>query len=99
MYLCVSNVSKTNNTAFLRYNCTADLRLCFHFCDSTNPLLLKYEISRSYPFSETVHVGPARKPRRPVFSHRGSNVNVTGVKLDYMAEKMQIFNQFLIFFF
>ena len=63
----------------LRSNCEADQRLCFRYTDSTIPLLLKYEISSIYPSSEfrklhrPVCVRPGRKPRRPVFSRRGSN--------------------------
>ena len=55
----------------LRSNCTADQRLCFRYTDSTlNPkfqasmLLLGLYLS--------VCVRPGWKPRRPVFSRRGS---------------------------
>ena len=60
----------------LRSNCEADQRLCFRYSDSTIPLLLKSEISSFYSFLSLyrpVCVGPGRKPRRPVFSRRGSN--------------------------
>ena len=56
-------------------NCTADQRLCFRYTDSTIPLPLKTEISSFYPASVNVQVGlyqTGRKPRRPVFSRRGS---------------------------
>ena len=59
----------------LRSNFTADQRLCFRYTDSTTPLLPKSEISSLQPSSVVVHpccVGPGRKPRRPVFSQRGS---------------------------
>ena len=50
-------------------------RLCFRYTDSTIPLLPKSEISSlqlsSWLYSP-VCVGPGRKPRRPVFSQRGS---------------------------
>ena len=55
----------------LRGNRDADQRLCFHYIDSTIPLLPQYEISSLYP-SSVVCVRPGRKPRRPVFSQRGS---------------------------
>ena len=54
----------------------ADQRLCFRYTDSTISLLLKYQISSFLPASVTVQsdfVGPGRKPRRLVFSRRGSN--------------------------
>ena len=41
----------------LRCNREADQRLCFHYTDSTVPLLLKSEISSFYPASVTVQVG------------------------------------------
>ena len=59
----------------LRSNCEADQRLCFRYSDSTIPLLLKSKISSSSSFLSLyrpVCVGPGRKPRRPVFSRRGS---------------------------
>ena len=79
----------------LHSNCAADQRLCFHYMDSTIPLLSKSEISSLQPlsvglqpglcqtWSETPKTGflttrlrfsdrPGRKPRRPVFSQRGS---------------------------
>ena len=57
----------------LRGNREADQRLCFRCTDSTIPRLPKSEISSLYPSS--VAVQPGRKPRRPVFSERGSFVN------------------------
>ena len=60
----------------LRGNREADQRLCFRYIDSTIPLLHKSEISSLQPSSVAVQpgcVGPRRKPRRPVFSQRGSN--------------------------
>ena len=56
-------------------NHTADQRLCFRHTDSTIPLLPKYQISRLWPscvVAQPVLCGPGRKPRRPVFSQRGS---------------------------
>ena len=41
----------------LRSNCEADQRLCFCYTDSAISLLLKSEISRSYPSSLTVQIG------------------------------------------
>ena len=44
----------------LRGNSEADQRLCFHYSDSTIPLLLKSEISSSYLRSVLVQVGLCR---------------------------------------
>ena len=60
----------------LRSNCAADQRLCFRYMDSTIPLLPKSEISSSSHLLwlySPVCIGPSQKPRRPVFSQRGSN--------------------------
>ena len=47
----------------LRSNCEADQGLCFHYSDSTTPLLPKFQASslllRLY---RPVSVGPGRKP-------------------------------------
>ena len=57
-------------------NCAADQRLCFRYTDCTIPLIHK---SKCQAFSHllwlysSVCVGLVRKPRRPVFSQRGSN--------------------------
>ena len=60
----------------LRSNCAANQRLCFRYTDSTITLLPKFEISSLYShfmwLYSPVCVGPGRKPRRPVFSERGS---------------------------
>ena len=58
----------------LRGNREADQLLCFCYLDSTIPLLPKSEISSLYPYPVIglVCVGPGWKPRRPVFSQRGS---------------------------
>ena len=59
----------------LRGNHEADQRLCFCYTDSTILLLPKYEITSLYSCFVTVQpvcVGPGRKPRRLVFSQRGS---------------------------
>ena len=57
----------------LRGNREADRRLCFRYIDSTTPLLSKSEISSHLLWLHSpVCVGPCRKPRRPVFSERGS---------------------------
>ena len=59
----------------LRGNREADQRLCFHYTDSTIPLFLnpKFQASSHLLWLyRAVCVGPGRKPRRPVFSQRGS---------------------------
>ena len=48
--------------------CEADQRICFRCTDSTTSLLLKSGL-------RSVYVGPGRKPRRPVFLRRCSNVS------------------------
>ena len=57
-------------------NREADQRLCFRFTESTAPLFLnsKFQVSSHLQWLYSpVYVGPGRKPRRPVFSQRGSN--------------------------
>ena len=61
----------------LRGNREADQRLCFRYTASTIPLLSKPEkklqvSSHLLWLYSLVCVGPGRKPRRPVFSERGS---------------------------
>ena len=51
------------------HNHEADQRLCFRYMDSTIPLLFK-PLAKLCGY--TACVGPGRKPRRPVFSQRGS---------------------------
>ena len=55
----------------------ADQRLCFPYTDSTIPFLPKSEFQASrhllWLYSPAC-VGPGRKPRRPVFSWRGSYI-------------------------
>ena len=58
----------------LRGNSEADQRLRFRYTGNTIPLLHKSEISSCLLWLYSpVCVGPGRKPRRPVFSKRGSN--------------------------
>ena len=60
----------------LRGSREADQRLCFRYTDSTIPLLPRSEILASSHLLwlySPVCVGPGRKPRRPVFSQRGSS--------------------------
>ena len=58
----------------LRSNCEADQHLCFHYTDSTILLNPKFQASslllRLY---RPICVRTGRKPRRLVFSHRGSS--------------------------
>ena len=59
-----------------RGNREADQRLCFRYTDRTIPLLSKSKFQASSDLLwlySPVCVGPGRKPRRPVFSQRGSN--------------------------
>ena len=44
-FLPMRKVVKNKGTDQLHSNCEADQRLCFHYMDSTIPLLLKPEIS------------------------------------------------------
>ena len=62
----------------LRGNREADQRLCFRYIDSTIPLLSKSKFQASSHLLwlySPVCVRPGRKPRRPVFSQRGSYYN------------------------
>ena len=55
---------------------TADQRLCFgNIVQSLYLLNLKFQSSSYFQrrLYSSVSVGPGRKPRRPVFSRRGSN--------------------------
>ena len=64
----------------LRDDREADQRLCFRYTDSTIPLLPKYEntsLQLSYVVVQS-GFGPGRKPRRPVFSQRGSIMSCEG---------------------
>ena len=75
----------------LSCNREADQRLCFRYIDSTIPLLPKYEISSSsnlvWSYS-LICVGPGRKPRRPVFSQRGSyTVIFLSLEMDTFRKK------------
>ena len=66
---------ETKGADQLRSNCEADQRLCFRYTDSTLSLLIKSEIQASLlllGLYMSVRVRPGRKPRRPVFSRRGS---------------------------
>ena len=59
----------------LRGNREADQRLCFRYTDSTIPLHPKFQAASHliWLYSQAC-VGPGRKPRRPVFSQRGSHI-------------------------
>ena len=52
--------AKTKTKNQLRSNCAADQRLCFHYIDSTTPLLPKYKISSLQPSSVAVQLGLCR---------------------------------------
>ena len=57
-------------------NCAADQRLCFPYTDCTIPLIHKSKCQAfNHPLwlYSSVCVGLGRKPRRPIFSQRGSN--------------------------
>ena len=59
----------------LRSNCAADQRLCFRYTDSTSLYYLNPKFQGSSHLMRLyspVCVEPGRKPRRPVFSQRGS---------------------------
>ena len=62
----------------LRSNCEADQRLCFRYTYRTISLLNpKFQASSLLLcLYSSVCVRPGRKPRRPVFSRRGSNGNI-----------------------
>ena len=68
-------ICKNKDADQLRANPEADQRLCFHYTDSTIPLLPKYEISCFQLSSVTVPVGPGRKPQC-WFSHEAAHIYV-----------------------
>ena len=76
VYIC-----KNKDADQLRGNREADQRLCFRYTDSTIHLLSKFQASSHLVWScSLVCVGPGRKPRRPVFSQRGSYMYVNLVE-------------------
>ena len=60
-------IGENKGTDQLRSNCEADQRLCFHYTDSTIPLLSKPKIS------SPVCVGPGRNPNC-WFSHAQAHI-------------------------
>ena len=50
-------ICKNKDADQLLSNCEADQRLCYHFIDSTIPLLPKCEISNLQPFSVIAQPG------------------------------------------
>ena len=78
-YLCENKAQVKAMISCSVYNHTADLRLGFHFIDSAIPLFLnpKFQASRHLLcLYSPVCVGPGRKPRRQIFSLRGSYIDV-----------------------
>ena len=73
-------ICKNKDADQLRGNHEADQRLCFRYTDSSILILpkLKFQASSYNPLwlHSVVCVGPGRKPRRLVFSQRGSNVTL-----------------------
>ena len=68
-------ICENKDTDQLCDNRTADQRLCFHYIDSTIPLLSNSKISSRQPSCVVVQpglCGAGRKPQRPVFSQQGS---------------------------
>ena len=70
-------ICENKDTDELRGNREADQRLCFHYTDTTIPLLSKFNpkfqaSSHLLWLYRPVCVGPGRKPRRPVFLQPGS---------------------------
>ena len=55
-------------------NREADQRLCFRYTDSPTPYMYFKPLAILMWLYSLVCVGPGRKPRRPVFSKRGSIV-------------------------
>ena len=72
----IHGITEIKIVHFLVKFCEADQRLCFRYSEGTIPLLRIAKISSHLPASVTVQdlcARPGRKPRRPVFSRRGSN--------------------------
>ena len=84
----------------LRGNREADQRLCFRYTDS------KYLYNLNPKFQASSHllllyrpvcVGPGRKPRRPVFSERGSTLVFTNNKgTDQPAHERRLVDAYVI---
>ena len=74
----------------LRGNREADQRLCFRYTDGTIPLLSKSFQASSHLLwlYSLVFVGPGRKPRRPVFSERGSNESMRNCACTVTVHKL-----------
>ena len=69
----------------------ADQRLCFRYIDSRSLYFLntKFEASSHLVWLKSlVCVGPGQKPRRPVFSERGSYVGVGQGKVKLIHRKI-----------
>ena len=58
----------------LHHNRAADQHICFHYIDSTIPLLHKSEISTLMPSSVVAQPALCRKPRRQVYSRHSSHI-------------------------
>ena len=83
----------------LRGNREADQRLCFRYSDSVIPLLQnpKFQVCSHSP----VCVRPSQKPRRPVFSERGSYLrdNLAAKAILINANNKGLYGKFTRFFF
>ena len=75
-------ISENKDADQLRGNREADQRLCFRYTDSKSLYFLnsKFQASNHLLWlCSPVCVGPGRKPRRPVFSQRGSFTKLVGL--------------------
>ena len=87
-------IYENKDTDQLHGNRDADQRLCFPYIYSTIPLLpyTKFQaFSHLVWLYSPVYVGPGRKPRRPVFSQRGSYNVVPGCKIRSLTSTSQCY--------
>ena len=77
---CFLHMRKQRRRSDAQLHCAADQNPYFRYMDSLIPLLSKSKFqASSYPLWLYIPLcmGPIRKPRRPVFSRRGSMVQST----------------------
>ena len=82
--------------------CEADLRLCFHYLDSTVPLLLKSEISSFLPSSVTVQAGLcctwSETPRTVFFRFSRITAHITVVSIISLYNIIMVDTMFTLSF-
>ena len=88
--ICFFCICENKDADQLRGNRKADQRICFRYMDSTIPLLAKSEISSLWLYMYSpVCVEPGQKPRRLVFSQRGSFLSFRAEKSEVLSDDLQ----------